>query len=489
MSNILSITKVRFYLVKKTKILKGKVKFLFHFYYFFGIEMINYKQGIETMQVIEPDFEKLPILESEENFFLQLFSDFTSAFEKNEVDTFIELLKKLCHMIFENQSDFNNFTLNSTNLLIIFFNQCFETLDNINDEGKEAIIFYFKEMIKNISFSNSFSDFKGDLILVNFYRNISENVDKYILDILYKMKLSSEFPISTFREYFQFNINNFEFIMLFLNCMDKSLDINALFQEFVMFPPPQMQSFSLICKVIISFFQHSLSEQIFVESHYYDLIFNCFQSDMSDENIGLFLQITARLLDYDEILSQINPILLFSLLKFKKSKSIIVPAMIIIYSLIKKEENMDSSDFMDKYIDETIILVLMDNLQNESFLIRIRSLCLLNLFIDKSNFKILQHMFQLDKQFMEIISQTILDFLSADDNQIIISALELAHSIFTYIQRTDNSNLIKLLSIWQENGICSINQDFIENECEITDHARILNDKIKNNLILINNII
>lgn len=343
-------------------------------------------------------------------------------------------------------------------------------------------------MIKNISFSNSFSDFKGDLILVNFYRNISSNVDKYILDILYKMKLSSEFPISTFREYFQFNINNFEFILLFINCMDKSLDINALFQEFVLFPPPQMQSFSLICKVIISFFQHSLSEQIFVESHYYDLVFNCFQSDMSDENIGLFLQITARLLDYDEILSKINPVLLFSLLKFKKNKSIIVPAMIIIYSLIKKEENIDSSDFMDRYIDEATVLVLIDNLQNEAFTIRIRSLCLLNLFIDKSYFKVLQYIFQLDEHFMEVISQIILDFLSADDSQIIISALELAHYIFTYIQRTDNSKLIKLLSIWQENGICSISQEFVENECEIKEHAKILNDKIKNSLNLINNI-
>lgn len=82
--------------------------------------MFNYKQGIETMQLIELDFEKLPILESEENVFLHLFSDFTSAFEKNEVDTFIELLKKLNHMVFEDQSHFNNFTLNSTNSLIFF---------------------------------------------------------------------------------------------------------------------------------------------------------------------------------------------------------------------------------------------------------------------------------------------------------------------------------------------------------------------------------
>lgn len=441
---------------------------------------IDYKQGIETHQFDMLDNGELLKCESEVKgikCYQQIFADFTNEFQSKQTDTYIELLSKLCHIIFENQSDFNMFIKKSTNSLLIFFQQCSKVLDVVSNKDKEIILLNFKEMINNISFSTMFSDFKGDLMLVDLYQKISENVDECILEILYKMKLSSEFPISIFKDHFINDINNFKFILLFINHMDNSQDVNALFQEFVQFPPPQTQSFPLYCKTIIYFFQHSLDEQVFVESNYYDLICSKLDSNLSDEYIGLFLQITARLLNYDEILKKTHPDLLFFLLKTKKSKSILVPVM----TIIEREINMNSSEFIDEFIDEKVIFVLFNNLQNEIFTIRVRSMCLLNLLIEKSNHDIFPLLFEQEEHFLEIITNIIMDLLSADVDDIITSTLELAYRVFIYIQKPKNIELMRdLLILWNKYKIDEIIQNFAISDSKIAEHAQILNQLIKN---------
>ena len=451
------------------------------------IKINEYKRRNEMKQLNSECLKLISEPESNESeflFFQQIFSDLTTEFKENRIQAFIEIISNLNKEIFDNQERFDIFNMKSSDSLLFFLQQCSDFLDFINDKDKEAIVFYFNEMILNMSFANSFSNFKGDLMLIDLYQSISNNVDKYILNILSNMKISPEFPITIFKDYFNDHPNYFDFLILFNNCMDKSEDINSLFQEFILFPPPQKKSFSLFCQTIINFFQHSLDLDIFVESNYYDNIDSLIQSDLFDQDISYYLQITARLVNYDEILSKTHPDFLFLYLKIKKNKSIVVPIMIIIYHLIEREIFENSSSFIDEYFDESIILILLENLQNDIFAIRIKSIFLLNSIIVKSNYHIFQLLlkcqcFDQVSDFINEISQIIHDFLSSDIEELVVSSLQLAYHVFIYFQKPENSELIlQLLNIWKENGIYYIIEEFVTYEDNVAEQAQILYQKI-----------
>lgn len=235
-----------------------------------------YKQGNKDMQMNSLVNQDILLDQSKDDDFRDfhhIFIRFTNLFNEQKYDYFVETMRELANLIFQRESQFIFFDTQSPSILQIFFQQCADVLQQSPDEIKETIFLHFHELIKNKSFSQSFANFKGDLMLINYYQKISENANNLIIDILMFMKLSPHFPIHIFKDYFMNNKNDVRFTTLFTKSMDQSANINLLFDEFVTFPPPQMhdaKTFELFCYVIISFFQHSLDEQLFVKSNYFE---------------------------------------------------------------------------------------------------------------------------------------------------------------------------------------------------------------------------
>lgn len=447
-----------------------------------------YKQGNKDMQMNSLVNQDILLDQSKDDDFRDfhhIFIRFTNLFNEQKYDYFVETMRELANLIFQRESQFIFFDTQSPSILQIFFQQCADVLQQSPDEIKETIFLHFHELIKNKSFSQSFANFKGDLMLINYYQKISENANNLIIDILMFMKLSPHFPIHIFKDYFMNNKNDVRFTTLFTKSMDQSANINLLFDEFVTFPPPQMhdaKTFELFCYVIISFFQHSLDEQLFVKSNYFDNIL-FLQSDFCDQDIILFLQLTDRLSDHAEILSKIQPNLLFSLFLYNNNKKINVLVMNIICSILKKNVKMPSQEFIQKYVNEAVISVVMKNLDYESFVVRAKSLMFLNNLIVESNDSIFPLLFKYhnknNKDFIEVISDIIIDLLSSDE-MVIVFALELAYYIFIYLHKQDNqSDLLRLVNIWVTIGIYDKMQCLALSKDKFSNDAQIIFDKIK----------
>ena len=342
----------------------------------------------------------------------------------------------------------------------------------------ECILNLLKELIKNSSFADLFLYENGDILLCNLLNQENNCLTNKILDIFTKMKLSSDFPISNFANYFQENQTDYRFIPLVINCMDSTRDISLLFSIFLKFPEPVKESFNLYCRLIISFFLHGLDPTIFVESNIFEILTSFFAPDLSIQDLSFYLQIAAKLSSYEKIqniLIQMNPNIFFFLLTSQNEKKIIISVIVIIIAIMISEKLMKANEFISQFVTDSVIYKLIKNICDEQYDIKYRSLLLLNLFLKYSD----NRKDKLEKVVEKISGEHIIALLSMD-GKILIDLLQFIYYIFEYIKHYYYGiPLLETIKDWERYGIIStIQQLCSSDDNEVSEAATLLSQKI-----------
>ncbi|OHS94271.1 hypothetical protein TRFO_39539 [Tritrichomonas foetus] len=358
-----------------------------------------------------------------------------------------------------------------------FIQQIIELIQKTQIKGQESILSLLTKMIDIEHFSVAFSSNCGDMDLLPFFQTISPYADDSILNIFCKMHLNKNFPIDSFLSYFSNNRNDYRYLAIIMNCMNNCEDINFLFNLFLQFPPVTRQTFNLFCRTIISFFQHFLDEKIFVDSHFYESLSEIVDPTLSIQDLAFYLQITARLSSYPKILDSLNlhPNFIIYLFLNSKQKSIIVPIITIISAILSHHNNKynnDNSNFLTILIKGGIIEKLISNISESEFVIRVKSLALLNSILKMSDKSLIGTIL------MHPTGQLIAELLSSD-NEILESILQFIHHILCYA--ADSSLMNDLIKEWTFYHIEeTLLQIGLSDESNNSENALILGKKISN---------